>query len=163
MSEGKQAFFGISSGLTIGGTVLACIACPAMTPFIIVGGVVAGTVLAKKAADEDASRSKSLERKEVDMLPTPTRRTPLSDYDPCFSSLLTTSSFIPENPVTELAKRAPRLSYNALLIHSLDEVHEGIVGPAAAEFARQGRGTRAITRRGLFSRSIETIITPIDK
>lgn len=71
---------------------------------------------------------------------------------------------VPISPETVLAGIKPILAANVLERLSLDRTHEMIVAPAAAEFARQGRGTRAVTRRtkGFFSgESVETIVMPL--
>lgn len=68
-----------------------------------------------------------------------------------------------ENPLTVLARSYPRMAHDVFIQRSLDEIHASIVAGPATEFARQGRGMTAITkqRRGLFSRSVTTVIKPI--
>jgi hypothetical protein len=68
------------------------------------------------------------------------------------------------SPETVLAEVKPILAASVMRSLSLDRTHESIVAPAAAEFARQGRGTRAVTRRtrGFFGgESVETVVMPL--
>jgi len=159
MSEKRTALLGTSSGLTMVATALLGALCPPLAPVLVPAGAIGATVLAMKADQESNSpSSKRKKRKEKEMLPIRLSSRPVY-YEP-----LSSSSYIPsENPVTTIARSSPRLAAETLLHLSLDETHRRIVGPAAEEFARQGRGTFAVTtrRKGLFSSSVTTIIKPI--
>lgn len=89
---------------------------------------------------------------------------PLLRQTPSFDFSIPTFRNIEENPLTTLARTRPRLAFDAICSRSLDETHQSAVAGPAMEFAKQGRGMHAITRRrrGFFGgETVETIIRPI--
>jgi hypothetical protein len=156
--ENRKAVNTFGTTLGVAGFISSLFFCPVLA--IPAALAVAKGIKNFKDLHEEEEEEKV--RKEVDMLPA--RRGFLPESYNYGLPLGISPGLIPENPITTLARQSPHRAHNVMIWRSLDETHESIVAPAAAEFARQGKGTFARTSRrgGFFSGpSVETIIKPI--